>query len=127
MFVENPNILKKVEELVMNQTNIKKLLIQKGALKVELDTTLTPSLEQEGFARELTRRIQALRKKAGLKRNDKVKMVVESDFVLEKKYLEELKEKVGASELVLTSKGDAKSENEAVAEIKGKKFRFIIL
>jgi len=133
IFVENPNILKKVEELVMSQTNIKKLLIQKSdsqkgdSIKVELDTTLTHSLEQEGYAREITRRIQSLRKNAGLKRNDMVKVVVETEFVLEKKYLDELKEKVGASELSFVKKTDKKSEHEATSEIKEKKFRFILI
>jgi len=133
VFVENPNILKKVEELVMQQTNIKKLLIKKSdaqkgeGTKVEIDTTLTPSLEQEGYAREISRRIQALRKNAGLSRNDKVKMIVETEFVLEKKYAAELKEKVGASELLFAKKSEAKSEHESTAEIKEKKFRFIII
>jgi isoleucyl-tRNA synthetase len=126
VMVENSNILKKVEELVRRQTNIKKLLIKKGALKVELDTTITPSLEQEGFAREIGRRIQALRKKAGLKRNDKVK-IIETEFELEKQYADELKEKVGASELIITKKIAGTSANESAAEIKSKKFRFILV
>jgi len=126
--IENPNILKKVEGLVRRQTNIKKLLLQKGNLKVELDTTLTPSLEQEGFAREIGRRIQALRKKAGLKRNDKVRIMVETEFVLDKQYVSDLKEKVGASELIITpNKVVGTVPNEAVAEIKEKKFRFILV
>jgi isoleucyl-tRNA synthetase len=124
--IDNPNLLKKVERLVKRQTNIKKLLMQKGALKVELDTTITPSLEQEGFAREIGRRIQALRKKAGLKRNDKVKIIVETEFELDKQYVAELKEKVGASELIITKKIVGTSPNESTAEIKGKKFRFIL-
>jgi isoleucyl-tRNA synthetase len=113
----------------MKQTNIKKLLIKKGEqLKVELDTQLTPSLEQEGYAREISRRIQALRKKAGLKRNDKVKVVVETEFVLEKQYVSDLKDKVGASELIITpSKVVGAAPNEATAEIKGKKFRIILI
>lgn len=124
--VENPNVLKKVEDLVMQQTNIKKLLIKKGELKVVLDTTLTPSLEQEGFAREITRRVQALRKKAGLKKNDRVKLVIESDYELGQKYLDEVKEKVGADKLEYTSKSNASGNYESDAIIKNKKFRFII-
>jgi isoleucyl-tRNA synthetase len=127
IFMDNPNLLKRVEELVMSQTNIKKLLIQKGdTIKVELDTTLTPSLEQEGYAREITRRVQALRKNAGLQRNDQVKVIVESEYVLEKSHVRDLKEKVGASELIMTHKSEAVSEHQSTAEIRGKKFRFII-
>ena len=124
--VENPNVLKKVEWLVMKQANIKKLLIKKGPLKVVLDTTLTPSLEQEGFAREITRRVQALRKKAGLSRNDKIKLIIESEYALNKKYLDEMKEKVGASELEYTKQSNETPSFESDALIKDKKFRFII-
>ena len=108
----------------MKQANIKKLLIKKGPLKVVLDTTLTPSLEQEGFARELTRRVQALRKKAGLSRNDKVKLIIESEYELNKKYLDEMKEKVGASELEYTKQSNETPDFESDAIIKEKKFRF---
>jgi len=126
--LENPSMIKKTEDLIKQQTNIKKLLIKKGdTLKIEIDTKLTPSLEQEGFAREISRRIQALRKKAGLQRNDKVKIIVETEFVLEKKFTDDLKEKVGASELEFTKKSDAKSEFESKAKIKEKEFRFVIL
>ena len=127
IFIDNPNVLKKTEELVKKQTNFKKLLVNKGKTKVEIDTTLTPSLEQEGFAREIIRRIQALRKKAGLKRNDRVRVVIETEFELEKQYFEELKEKVGASKLEFTKKSDAKSEFESKAEVRKKKFRFVII
>jgi len=127
VFVENPNVLKKTEELVKKQTNIKKLLIKKGKLRVDIDTKLTSSLEQEGFAREIARRIQALRKKAGLKRTNKVKVIVETDFVLDKQYFEELKERVGAKELVFRKKSEEKSEYESKAEIRKKEFRFMIL
>jgi len=141
IYVENPNVLKVTQELVMKHANIKKLLIKKGKTKVEIDTKLTPSLEQEGFAREITRRVQALRRKAGLKRADKVKVVVETGFALDKKYSEELKEKVGASELDLVKKSDetskskilsakdkslSKSDFESKAKIRDKEFRFII-
>ena len=69
-----------------------------------------------------------MRKKAGLKRNDRVRIMVETDFVLEKQYVSELKEKVGASELIITpNKVVGAVPNEAVAEIKGKKFRFILI
>ncbi len=40
--------------------------------KIELDTSSTPALEAEGFARELTRRIQQLRKDEGLEKSDSI-------------------------------------------------------
>lgn len=45
-----------------------------GALTVALDTTLTRSLEEEGFAREFVSRIQNLRKESGLKVSDRIEI-----------------------------------------------------
>jgi len=127
VFVENPHVLKKTADLVKKQTNIKKLLIKKGKLSVDIDTKLTPTLEQEGFMREIARRIQVLRKKAGLKRSDKVSVVVETDLVLDKEYFEELRGRVGAEKLVFVKKSEEKSRYESKAQIRGKEFRFILL
>jgi len=125
--LDNPAVLKKTEDLIKQQTNIKKLLLMKGEFGVELDTVMTSALEQEGFAREIGRRIQALRKKAGLKKSDRVKVVVETEFVLEKEHHADLKEKVGATELLFTKKAEVESEFTDMAEIKEKKFRFLIV
>jgi len=43
---------------------------------VELDIDLTPELEAEGFARNTSRNIQSLRKKAGLVKEDNIETVV---------------------------------------------------
>lgn len=58
---------KELKSIICRQLNVKSVEIIKGeAVKVELDTVLTPELEAEGFARELARKIQAERKNAGL-------------------------------------------------------------
>ena len=46
---------------------------------VVIDTTLTPALQSEGDARELTRAIQDLRKKVGLALDDRVEAWLEAD------------------------------------------------
>ncbi|MFH0870347.1 MAG: isoleucine--tRNA ligase [archaeon] len=104
IFLENPALLKKTENLIKQQTNVKKIITGKGELKVELDTAMTPGLEQEGFAREITRRLQSLRKKAGLSKNDKVNLYVETDYSIDRKLIEEMKDKVGARELCIEKK-----------------------
>ncbi|MBN2142631.1 isoleucine--tRNA ligase [Candidatus Woesearchaeota archaeon] len=126
--VDNPVIFKKTEALIMKQTNIKKLLIKKGdVLKVELDIHLTPSLEAEGFAREIARRVQALRKNAGLQKNDKVDVIIVGEVSLDSKMLDDLKEKVGAKDLLLVKESDEpKAKFEASAKIRDKEFRFIV-
>lgn len=65
---------KKLIELVKDELNVKKVEIRtgKGKLKVELDTKITPELAAEGEARDLIRKIQVLRREAGLRLNDKI-------------------------------------------------------
>jgi isoleucyl-tRNA synthetase len=53
-------------------------------LQVFLNTVRTPELDQEGYLREVTRRVQMLRKKLSLKRKDKVNLFVAVDPVAAK-------------------------------------------
>lgn len=71
-----------LQEIVKAQLNVKVLEFKrKGGLAVKLDTKMTPELESEGYARELSRQVQAFRKKLGLIRSDKIELGV---FVDEK-------------------------------------------
>ena len=45
-------------------------------ISVSLDTKATPELEAEGFARELARKIQDARKKAGFQKNDVIRLKI---------------------------------------------------
>ena len=54
---------------------------QDGGYLVAVTTTLTPELEQEGNARELVRRIQQLRKDAGLAISDRITLYVSDSGV----------------------------------------------
>ncbi len=75
--------IKKYDKIIMEQLNIKKVEFKQGKnLKVELDFDLTPELEAEGYARELSRYVQAFRKKIGLQKKDKIELFifVDKDF-----------------------------------------------
>jgi len=63
-------ISKELQEIITRQLNVKKIKIRKGKLKVKLDTKQTPELEGEGFAREISRKVQSERKKQGLVKKD---------------------------------------------------------
>jgi len=77
--------LKKDEEKVIkSQLNVKKLLYRKSHanitdITVELDTKITPGLEAEGYAREMSRKVQAFRKKLGLKKKDRIELFIITD------------------------------------------------
>ncbi len=49
-----------------------------GALTVVLDTNLTPDLIDEGYAREMISKVQAMRKEAGLDVTDRISVTVET-------------------------------------------------
>ena len=70
--------VKNLLPVIKNQTNIKKATIKDGKENIELNTKLTPELEKEGYTREVIRRLQDLRKKAGLNKNDGIVLELES-------------------------------------------------
>ncbi|MBI2667588.1 isoleucine--tRNA ligase [Candidatus Woesearchaeota archaeon] len=124
VYTEDDSIVKSIKQtssLIQSQVNVKEIKIEKeraqNKFRLELDTQLTPELEQEGFARELTRRIQSLRKKIGLKKQDKVILGLKTDYNLGK-FLKEIKKKVGAKEISF----DKITKNSSKESIKGKEF-----
>ena len=84
-------------DLIKDEVNVKNIVFE-GALttEVELDTTITPELKEEGDVRELIRSIQDLRKEKGLSVGDKVSITVpESNRALVEKYGHEIKKTTG--------------------------------
>ncbi len=69
-------------------------------LRVFLDTTRTPELEAEGFAREVVRRTQQLRKKAGLVKTDRIVLELAGDTKELETYKELILDRTGAKSLV---------------------------
>ena len=73
--------------------------------EVYIDTTRTPELEAEGYARELMRRVQNARKEAGLEKSDSIGLVIEMPDALLKMlsfWKDAIKEKVGAKAIQLS-------------------------
>lgn len=69
---------------------------------VYLNTERTSELEAEGYARELMRNVQGLRKEAGLEKSDRIVLFVKASNEMEKmlkKFSSDIKEKVGADKL----------------------------
>ncbi len=133
---QNKDVKKNVQslaELILKQANIKKIKfaitektldeeLQGAAFQyghIVLDTDLTKELEEEGYARELMRRIQSLRKNAGLKKQDKVELFIFIDVNL-KKWAKNIKERCGAKTLSF-EKGENLSYSDK-GNIRGKDF-----
>ncbi len=67
-------------EILKTQLNVKEIVIKDGKeLKIKLDTKITPELESEGYARELSRQIQEFRKKTGLKKKEEIGLYILTD------------------------------------------------
>ena len=121
--------------LIKLQTNIKELKCQKSDSGLEsfekaefqkgfvyLDKTRTPELEAEGFAREIMRRIQALRKKNGFQKTEKISLTIKTDANLQD-WEKSIAEKVNAEKITISGKiADGKYEFKSKEAIKGKTF-----
>ena len=76
MYVYNEKFSEAVRDVILDEVNIKQIFYKKGnSVKVELDTTVTPELQEEADTRDLIRKIQAARKEIGTALNDNVKVV----------------------------------------------------
>src|SRR3989344_1711132 len=111
--------------IIQTQLNVKEVIVKKGSeLTVTLDMTLTPQLEAEGYARELSRKVQAARKNAGLVKQDKIILNIISDdlqdfFTNQKSFI---KERTNSKEIFVGS--SKKFSNNFVESIKDKKIEF---
>jgi isoleucyl-tRNA synthetase len=86
-------------EVILDEVNIKTATVKKGELKVEVDLTLTPELVREGMAREVTRKVNGLRKDADLTIADRIHLHIWSDSDAVKKMVEEFGEEIKESTL----------------------------
>ena len=91
---------------------------------VKLDTKLSPELEAEGYAREISRKIQAFRKKLGLQKKDKVEtyIIVDEKFknILEKQK-KFIKERTNSKKLEIVTTGKERFKNKTGFKIKEKR------
>lgn len=89
---------------------------------IYLDTHLTAELEAEGYAREVMRRVQQLRKKAGLHKKDKIRLLLIPD-VHQADDLEEWKdtiaEKTGCAAITISNKKEGSYTHALKETIKG--------
>jgi isoleucyl-tRNA synthetase len=121
-------IKKELQEIIMSQLNVKNIEIKKGKeLVVKLDTKLTPELESEGYARVISRQVQAARKKAGLVKTDKIKLeIVTEDFVdILEKQKDLIKQRTNATEILIGDKKYGVYKHESDEKIKGKSLKIL--
>ena len=106
-------------EMLKDEANIKEVLFNDSVSEeAELDINLTQELKAEGMARDLTRLTQDLRKRAGLKPQDAIRLYIEAhqDFVnIITPQLLSFGKEVGADKVEFSK--EMSSENESVGKI----------
>jgi len=125
----NFDLKKEHSDIIKSQLNVKGVyfdkIVQKiaGGIAIQFDTKITPELEAEGYAREMSRQIQAFRKKLGLQKTDKVEtcIIVDDEF---KKVLEQQKEfiqeRTNSKKLEIVTTGKERFKNKIDFKIKDK-------
>ncbi|MSS74017.1 isoleucine--tRNA ligase [Candidatus Pacearchaeota archaeon] len=124
--IQSPEKLKdELSDLLKQQLNIKEIIFQKGKeLSVVLDTTMTPELEAEGFAREVSRRIQSERKNKNMKKEERIVLEL---FVSDKlkefllNYKDFISKRVGATKIIFN---DGKKDVLIFFDVKNEKIGF---
>lgn len=88
---------------VSSLTNDSWVMGELNGMRIALDVVLTPELELEGTYRTLTRKIQNMRKKAGLVVSDRITLTLEDtdeSRAIVGSFGQDLREKVGADEII---------------------------
>ncbi|MBW2968632.1 isoleucine--tRNA ligase [Candidatus Woesearchaeota archaeon] len=93
---------------------------------VLLNKKRNPELDSEGYSREIMRRVQAARKKAGLEKTDSIMLYIQTDEKLKQMLLpwkDKIQLKVGASKMKIDTQEPAKKHSNVSEEkVKEKKF-----
>jgi isoleucyl-tRNA synthetase len=113
---KNGREIEKFSEIIARQLNVKEVEFREDKeISVKLDTKMTPELEAEGFAREISRAVQAERKKKGLVKDDKIKLSVAGSKGLIKK-LEKVSE-------IIKERTNSKSVSFTTEKLNGTRFK----
>ncbi len=125
--ITDKNISREFQKIIEEQLNVKNLDIKTGnEIAVELDAKLTPELEAEGYAREISRQIQAFRKELGFEKKQSIKLQIavgedegfKKILETEKKFI---KERTNAGEIFIVTTGKERFKKNIEFKIKDKK------
>jgi isoleucyl-tRNA synthetase len=89
--------------------------------RVYLDKRITPKLESEGYAREVMRRVQQLRKDSGLNKKDVIDLYITTSLDIDE-FDELIKDKCGARKVMLGNY-DIKFDANITENVKGTEVR----
>lgn len=129
--VKGADLKREMQKIAEKQLNVKEILLRKGKeFEVTFDTDLTPELEAEGYAREVSRIIQAFRKELGLNKKDKVETFIITDdkfksiLELQRDFI---KERTNSKKLEIVTTEKEKFKNKTDFKIKDKGGKIAII
>ncbi len=131
VIVKKLELKKELSEILKKQLNVKKIEFKKAKeFGVDFDFNLTPKLEAEGYAREMSRKIQAFRKSLGLNKKDKIslKIITEEKFqkiLNSQKSL--IKERINSKKLEIVTTNKERFKKKIDFKIKDKRGQIIVI
>ncbi len=131
VIVKGVTLRKDLQEIIARQLNVKKLELKKGKeIEVSFDISITPELEAEGYAREISRKVQEFRKNIGLNKKDKISLMLVADDKFQKvlKVQENLiKERTNSKKLEIVTTTKERFKKKIDFKIKDKRGQIVII
>jgi isoleucyl-tRNA synthetase len=137
IFAKGYDNLEKFLDIIKEELNVKEVVFESPAskgteLSVEIDTKITPELEAEGYAREISRQTQAFRKKLGLNKKDniKLKLIVEEDLELENMFnsqVEFIKNRTNSKSLEVVATLKENFKNVTDFKVRNKRGKIVVI
>ncbi len=112
------------KEIIMEELNVKKVIFNSKTKELILNTIITPELEAEGFAREISRRIQSERKSRNMKKEERIDLELFVSDKLRKMvvpYEEFISKRIGCKKIKFT---DGKNKKMVLFDVKDEKIGF---
>ena len=111
-------------KIIAEEVNVKEIIFDKKAKEVSLDTTITPELEAEGYAREIARKIQSERKNRDMKKEERITLELHVSDRLKKllgAHIEFILKRVGTTKIDFS---DDKNKKWIFFAVKGENIGF---
>lgn len=110
--------------IIAEEVNVKAVIFDKKAKEITLDLNITPELEAEGFAREIARKIQSVRKERNMKKEERITLELHMSDKLRRNlapFVDFISKRVGANNLRFS---DGKGKNMIPFKIKEEEVLF---
>ncbi len=111
-------------QIIAEEVNVKAVIFDKKAKEITLDLNITPELEAEGFAREIARKIQSVRKERNMKKEERITLELHMSDKLRRNlapFVDFISKRVGANNLRFS---DGKGKNMIPFKIKEEEVLF---